>query len=189
MSLSALTTIAAARAEAPTPARKATRGEVGAVLKDHSDAASDATVVDVLAKQIPTELIVPYTAITAAIVGAVAEPSPQNRNPDQLNGWRWGAFILLISSVALLVWIGTRQKSGSWTFPVVAVLAGVLSATAWAFLMPGSPLVPYLHSKHATTLVPLFVGLGGVVVAALTAALLTTEPKAKSTGQASPDHP
>ena len=57
-------------------------------------------------------------------------------------------------------------------FSNAAVIAGVLSALAWAFLMPGSPLVPYLHSQTASELVPLFIAVAGVVVASGTAALL-----------------
>jgi hypothetical protein len=177
MSVSSLTTIAAARAEASTPARKPKKGELGKVPRDHAEANADATITDVLAKQIPTELLVPYTALTAAIVGAVAKPTSKKPNPDELAGWRWAAFVVLIASVIVMVWVGKKQKSGSWGFPYVTVAAAVLTAAAWAFLMPGSPLVPYLDSKNANTFVPLFVAIGGVVVAAFTAALLTREPK------------
>jgi hypothetical protein len=177
MSVASLTTIAAARAEASTPARKPKKAEVGGVPRDHSKADDDAGIKDVLARQIPTELVVPYTAITAAIVGLVAKPTTKNPRPDELVGWRWAAFVLLIASVVVMVWVGKALKSGSWGFPFVTVSAGGLSATAWAFLMPGSPLEPYLDSRTSKALVPLFVAFVGVVVAAVTAALLTTDPK------------
>jgi hypothetical protein len=172
MSVSSLTTLAALRETAPS--RKPKKQEIGKVPSDHPAADEPAGISDVLAKQVPTELIAPYTALTAAIVGAVAKPTTKNRHPDQLAGWRWAAFVLLLVSVLLVVWFGKRQKSGTWRFPFVAALAGICAAAAWAFLMPGSPLVPYLHSKHAQELVPLFFALGGAVVAAGTAALLTT---------------
>jgi hypothetical protein len=175
MSVSSLTTIAAIRETAPSRTPK--KHEIGKVPTAHAQAEEPAGVADVLAKQIPTELIAPYTALTAAIVGAVATPTKTHPHPDQLAGWRWAAFALLVASVILVVWFGKRQKTGGWRFPFIPVLAGVLAAVAWAFLMPGSPLVPYLHSKTATTLVPLFVVLGGTVVATGTAALLTTPKK------------
>jgi hypothetical protein len=182
VSVSSLTTIAAVRevaAEAAQP-RKPKKGQIGKVPPGHKDADANAGITDVLAKQIPTELIAPYTALTAALVGAVARPTKKNPHPDQLAGWRWAAFVLLVLSVIAMVWAGKVQKTGSWKFPVVAVAAGVVTSVAWAFLMPGSPLVPYLHSKHATTLVPLFVAVGGTVVAAVTAALLTMAPRSRA---------
>ena len=87
-------------------------------------------MADVLAKQIPTELIAPYTALTAAIVGAVAQPTPANPHPDQLSGWRWAAFAVLVASVILVVWFGKSQKTKTWDFPYAAVIAGVVSAVA-----------------------------------------------------------
>jgi hypothetical protein len=181
MSVSSLTTMAAVRdAEARKPEpRKLKKGEIGKVPSSHAKANDPAGITDVLAKQIPTELIAPYTALTAAIVGAVAKPTKEHPHPDQLAGWRWAAFVLLIASVIVMVWVGKQQKSGTWTFPAIAVTAGVLVAVAWAFLTPGSPLIPYLHGKNATTLVPLFVAVIGTVVAAFTGALLTTKPRGR----------
>jgi hypothetical protein len=175
MSLSALTTLAAIR-ETSAIGVKPTKADLGQVPVGHASAGQDASVADALAKQLPTELIAPYTALTAAIVGAVAKPTKSNPNPDQLSDWRWAAFAVLIASVILLVWFGKRQKTNTWTFPVAAVIAGVVSAVLWAFLMPGSPLVPYLD-KTANTLVPLFVAVGGVVVAAGTASILVSPKK------------
>jgi hypothetical protein len=174
VSVSSLTTIAAAREAHPgTPPKKA---EIGKVPAHHPDAGQDASVTDVLAKQLPTELVAPYTALTAAIVAAVAKPTRANPHPDQLVGWRWAAFAILIASVVLLVWFGTQQKSPehAWTFPVAAVLAGVVAAAVWACMMPGSPISPYLHSEHAKVLVPLFIAVGGVVAAALSASILVS---------------
>jgi hypothetical protein len=173
VSVASLTTIAAIR-ETAASGQGPTKREIGKVPPAHPKAGERAGVTDVLAKQIPTELIAPYTALTAAIVGAIAKPSKKNPSPDQLAGWRWAAFALLVGSVILLVWWGKQQKTGTWTFPLIPVVAGVVSAVFWAFLMPGSPLVPYLHSKHAKEFLPLFMALGGTVVAVGAAALLTT---------------
>jgi Na+-translocating ferredoxin:NAD+ oxidoreductase RnfD subunit len=175
VSVATLTTIAATRERAQAGA-KPKKGDIGKVPAAHSKATANASVADVLAKQIPTELIAPYTALTAAIVGSVAKPTVKNPHPDQLSGWRWAAFAVLIGSVILLVWFGKRQKTDTWNFPVAAVVAGVVCAGLWAFIMPGSPLVPYL-GKTADTLVPLFVAVVGVVVAAGTASLLVSPKK------------
>lgn len=175
MSLSALTSIAAARENA-AQGKKLSKAELAVVPVGDANAGQDASVVDALAKQVPTELIAPYTALVAAIVGAVAKPTKTNPNPDQLSQWRWAAFAVLVGSVILLVWFGTHQKTGKWNFPLAAVFAGTISAALWAFLMPGSPLVPYL-GKTANTLVPLFVAVGGVVVVAGTASILVSSKK------------
>jgi hypothetical protein len=98
-----------------------------------------------------------------------------------LSDWRWAAFGVLIASVVLLVWFGKHQKTRTWKFPKAAVAAGAVSAGLWAFLMPGSPLVPYL-GKTANTLVPLFVAVGGVVLAAGTASVLISPTGGPSAG-------
>ena len=174
MSVSSLTTIAAAREDIPD--RRPTKGEIGKVPAYHPEAGQSAGVADVLAKQFPTELVAPYTALTAAIVAAVAKPTPRDPHPDQLIWWRWAAFAVLIASVILVVWFGKRQKTGRWRFPLAAITSGVVAAAVWGCMMPGSPVGPYLHSEHAQVLVPLFIALGGVVAAALSASVLVSSP-------------
>jgi hypothetical protein len=184
MSVSSLTTIAAVR-EAHR-GKPPTKGEIGKVPAHHADAGQSAGISDVLAKQLPTEVVAPYTALTAAIVAAIAKPTPKNPHPDQLIYWRWAAFAVLIASVVLLVWFGKQQKSSthSWRFPIAAVVSGVVAAAVWACMMPGSPIGPYLHSEHAQVLVPLFIAVGGVVVAALSASVLVSAPSAPAAGTA-----
>ena len=112
MSISSLTTIATVREAASrseTPQRP-TKGQIGKVPTGHTDADQHAGITDVLAKQIPTELIAPYTALTAALVGAVSKPTTKNPHPDQLAGWRWAAFVLLVASVILVVWQERRRS-------------------------------------------------------------------------------
>lgn len=185
MSVSSLTTIAAAREEAP--GRRPTKGEIGKVPAHHAEAGQAASVADVLAKQLPTELVAPYTALTAAIVAAIAKPTPTDPHPDQLIWWRWAAFAVLIASVILLVWFGKQQKTDTWAFPAPAITSGVVAAVAWACMMPGSPIDPYLHSKHAQVLVPLFIAVGGVVAAALSASLLISAARAPAPDVAQPE--
>lgn len=181
MSVSSLTTIAAVR-ETALPGTRPTKGAIGKVPAHHADAGQGAGIADVLAKQLPTELVAPYTALTAAIVAAVAKPTPRHPHPDQLIGWRWAAFAVLIASVVLLVWFGKQQKTDTWKFPAAAVTSGVVAAAVWACMMPGSPLGPYLHSQHAQVLVPLFIAVGGVVAATLSASLLISVKAAPAAG-------
>jgi hypothetical protein len=178
MSVSSLTTIAAAREDVPD--RRPTKGEIGKVPSYHPEAGQSAGVADVLAKQFPTELVAPYTALTAAIVAAVGKPTPRDPHPDQLIWWRWAAFAVLIASVILVVWFGKRQKTRNWGFPAAAITSGVVAAAAWACMMPGSPVGPYLHSEHAQVLVPLFIAVGGVVAATLSASLLVSTQRPAS---------
>jgi hypothetical protein len=177
MSVGSLTTIAAVRedlSKSAPPGARVLKGEIGKVPAHHAEAGQSAGVADVLVKQLPTELVAPYTVLTAAIAGAIAKPSAKNRHPDQLIGWRWTAFAVLIASVILLVWLGKQQKTGRWNLPIAAITSGVVAAAVWACMMPGSPISPYLHSEHAQVLVPLFIAVVGVVAAALSASLLVS---------------
>lgn len=187
MSVGSLTTIAAAREnlrKTAPPGSRISKGEIGKLPAHHADAGQSAGVADVLAKQLPTELVAPYTALTAAIVGTIAKPTPKNPHPDQLTYWRWTAFAVLIASVILLVWLGKQQKTTRWNFPLAAVTSGVVAAGVWACMMPGSPISPYLHSEHAQVLVPLFIAVAGVVAAALSASLLVSPTRERDTGAA-----
>jgi hypothetical protein len=187
MSVGSLTTIAAARDDlrqtAPSGSR-VSKGAIGRVPAHHVEAGQSAGVADVLAKQLPTELVAPYTALTAVIVGAIASPTPNRPHPDQLIAWRWTAFGVLIASVILLVWFGKQQKTGRWSFPLAAVTSGVVAAVVWACMMPASPISPYLHSEHAQVLVPLFIAVAGVVAAALSASLLVSPTRQRGGGAA-----
>ena len=59
MSVSSLTTIASVREGAARSERRESpkKGQIGKVPTGHADAGKDAGIIDVLAKQIPTELI------------------------------------------------------------------------------------------------------------------------------------
>jgi len=97
MSLGTLTTLAAARDK-----RSPTKQDVGKVTLDKAE--EPASLTDILVTQVPTEIVAPYTVISAAIVGAVANPSEAMPNPDQLAAWRWLAFGILIVATVVLVW-------------------------------------------------------------------------------------
>ena len=75
MSLGAFTTLAAVRDERPP-----TKQDVGKSIAP-GKAPEAASLTDILVTQVPTELVAPYTAVTAAIVGAVARPTTPPRIP------------------------------------------------------------------------------------------------------------
>ena len=166
MSIGAMTTLAACR-DVGTP----TKQDVG---KSPSGTAGEpASLTDILVTQVPTELIAPYTAVTAAIVGAVAAPSKAAPNPDQLASWRWLAFAILIVATVILIWEGKRRKSQAQgnPFPLLEVTGTVIAATGWAFALPGSPLIPYLHGT-SQVLAPLIVAFAAVAATAVTASAM-----------------
>jgi hypothetical protein len=165
MSLGALTTLAAVR-----DVRSPTKQDLGKSTAPDK-AAEPASLTDILISQVPTELVAPYTAVTAAIVGAVSKPSTAVPNPDQLPTWRWLAFGILIVATVVLVWEGKRRKAQGGPFPLLEVAGAVTAATGWAFALPGSPLIPYLHGV-SQTLTPLVVAFAAVAASALTASAL-----------------
>jgi hypothetical protein len=167
MSIGALTTLAAAR-----DSGRPTKQDVGKA-RAPDKAKEQASLTDILVTQVPTELVAPYTAVTAVIVGAVAKPSKAVPNPDQLPSWRWLAFAILIVATVVLVWEGKRRKTqnGPGPFPWLEVTGAVMAATGWAFTLPGSPLIPYLHGT-AQVLTPLVVAFAAVAATAMTASAL-----------------
>jgi MFS family permease len=166
MSIGAMTTLAAAR-----DAGKPTKQDVG--KSTSGEAEEPASLTDILVTQVPTELVAPYTAVTAAIVGAVGTPSKAVPNPDQLAGWRWLAFAILIVATVILIWEGKRRKSQAQDnpFPLLEVTGAVVAATGWAFALPGSPLIPYLHGT-SQVLAPLIIAFAAVAATAMTASAL-----------------
>ena len=183
MSLAALTTLAAAR-----DSGRPTKQDVGKAAAPDK-AGEQASLTDILVTQVPTELVAPYTAVTAAIVGTVAKAAKATPNPDQLAGWRWLVFAILIVATAVLVWEGKRRKAPQDDrFPLLEVTGAVTAATGWAFALPGSPLIPYLHGA-AQILTPLVVAFAAVAATAMTASGLQEQrggaPKPETAG----DHP
>ena len=165
MSVAALTSLAAVR-----DARAPTKQDVGKST-DPAEAAEPAGLTDMLVSQVPTELVAPYTAVTAAIVGAVDKATPTNLRPDQLAGWRWLAFAILMVSIPPLVWAGKRRKAGGGKFPLLEIVAALVAGGGWAFALPGSPLVPYLHGK-AAILAPVVVAFAAVTAGSVIASNL-----------------
>jgi peptidoglycan/LPS O-acetylase OafA/YrhL len=162
MSLGALTTLAAVRDERPP-----TKQDVGKSIAP-GKAPEAASLTDILVTQIPTELVAPYTAVTAAIIGAVAKPTTAVPHPDQLAAARWITFAILIAATIVLTWEGKRRKSPDRSFPALEVTGAVVAAVGWAFTLPGSPLTPYLHGS-SLVVTPLIIAFAAVAGTAITA--------------------
>ncbi len=170
MSISSLTSLGAARDQ-----RVPTKHDVGKGVA--AEPTQKASLIDVLVSQVPTELVAPYTAVMAAIIGAISKPSKSNPHPDQLVGWRWAAFGILVVGTIGLVWEGKQRKSPG-PRPVLEILGALGAAVGWAFALPDSPLSPYLHSKAAHTITPLLVAFAAIVFTVLTASALKSQRKA-----------
>jgi hypothetical protein len=167
MSVAALTSLAAIR-----DSRSPTKLDVGkSTSTDPAKAEEPASLTDMLVSQVPTELVAPYTAVTAAIVGAVDEPTRKNPSPDQLAGWRWLVFAILIVSIVALVWEGKRRKSEGGKFPLLEIVAALVAGVGWAFALPGSPLIPYLHGTSAI-LTPIVIAFAAVCLSSVIASNL-----------------
>jgi hypothetical protein len=161
MSISALTTVAAVRDERPPTKRDAGKS------KTPGDTAT-ASLTDLLATQVPTELVAPYTAVTAGIVGGIK----LGPGADQLTTWRWLAFVILLVGTVGLVWAGKRRKAGGGKFPLLEITGALAAAVGWALALPESPLTPYLHSEGGRIAAPLLIAFGAVVFTSITAAAL-----------------
>jgi hypothetical protein len=162
MSIAALTTLAAVRDNG-----RPTKQDVGKTTAP-GETKERASLTDILVTQVPTELIAPYTAVMAAIVGAVGKPSRAVPSPDQLAGWRWLTFAILIVATVVLTWEGKSRKSGNKSFPWLEVTGALIAAAGWAFALPGSPLMPYLHGD-SLVVTPLVIAFAAVAGTAMTA--------------------
>jgi hypothetical protein len=162
MSISSLTTVAAVRDVRQPQKQDAGKGKP-------AEPAVPASMTDLLVTQVPTELVAPYTAVTAGLVGLVAKVTSSNSHPDQHTAWRWAAFAILIVGIIGLTWEGKRRKSGGGPFPLLEITGALIAGIGWAFALPGSPLTPYLHGTTAQTAMPLLIAFGAIVGSALTA--------------------
>jgi len=165
MSIASLTSVAAVR-DTESPLKqdtgKATRAE-GTV---------PASMTDLLVTQVPTELVAPYTAVSAALAGAVAKAASANPHPDQLAAWRWIAFVILVLGIVGLTWEGKRRKKPGGPFPLLEVTGALIAGIGWAFALPASPLSPYLHGTAAQTATPLVIAFAAIVASSITAGAL-----------------
>jgi hypothetical protein len=168
MSIAALTTIGAVR-----DGRQPKKQDAGKAASDAPHV--PASLTDLLVSQIPTELVAPYTAVMAGITGLVAKPTKQKPSPDQLTTWRWTAFVILLVGTFFLVWEGKRRKAKGGPFPLLEITGALGAAVGWAFALPASPLLPYLHGRVAQVATPLLIAFGAIVFSAITAGALQSE--------------
>jgi hypothetical protein len=178
MSIAALTTVAAAR-DLGTPIKQ----DAGKATRNSPPV--PASMTDLLITQVPTELVAPYTAVTAGLVGAVAKASSANMHPDQLTGWRWLALAILLVGTFGLTWEGKVRKAPGGAFPLLEITGALIAATGWAFALPASPLSPYLHGTAAQTATPLVVAFAAIVASSITAGALQS-PRKSAPGQPAP---
>ncbi len=165
MSIGALTTIAAVRDE-----RAPAKGDAGKAKQDSPRV--PASMTDLLVTQVPTELVAPYTAVTAGMVGAITKVTKTNPHPDQLTSWRWIAFAILFIGTAGLTWEGKVRKAHGGAFPLLEITGALIAATGWAFALPASPVSPYLHGTAAQTATPLLIAFAAIVASSITAGAL-----------------
>jgi hypothetical protein len=168
VSIATLSTLAVVR-----DSRAPTRSDIGKTPPDAPDKDARATLTDLLVTLVPVEVVAPYTAVTAGIVNAIAAPTTENPHPDDYRWVRWIIFGVMLLTVFALVWITKRSKvGGKRTFPLLEIVGAVTAATAWAFLLPESPIVPHIADEHYRVIIPLAIGFVAVMINVVTATSL-----------------
>jgi hypothetical protein len=157
-----MTTVAAVR-----DARSPTKSDVGKAPPEDPQGDARASLTDLLVTAVPTELVAPYTAATAIVVGLIDEPTLKVPDPSQHELWRWLFFGMLILGTAGAIFQGARKKNrrsrAKRRLPKVEIAAGVVAAAGWGLALPESPLFPYLSGDNRA-IVPVFAGFAAVVI-------------------------
>ncbi|MFB9314019.1 hypothetical protein [Nocardioides plantarum] len=189
MSISAMTTLSLVR-----DTRNPMKSDIGAQPPAGPQAPSDPpgdggkkpSLPELLAKSLPTEIIVPYTAFIA-VLAQLTKPTADDPHPDQLLLYRWLGFAVLVGGTAALSYVSYRKKAtaakqpsqakdiGS---PLVEASALTVSAIAWGLSIPESPLLTKLDGVEGVVSLAL-VSLVALVINAVLAKTMTT---AKSGG-------
>lgn len=148
MSISSLTGVALARNSA-NPTTKAESGE-NPTDTGHTQ---DASLATLLVKQVPTGLVAAYTALTAALV-ELTKPTDSDPNPDQLLGYRWVAFGIMVVTSFVLTYLSYRSKAEAGARQPVAELIGVtVAAAGWGLVTPESPALAQAEGSSGVALV------------------------------------
>ena len=158
MSIGSLTAFAVAR-----NSREPTKADAGEVTAESEHEAEQATIPQLLVKQVPIGLVAAYTALTAATVELIDEPAPGKPHPDQLLSYRWAGLIALVVLSLVLTHVSYRAKAAAGARRPVAEMIGVGTAAAgWGLVIPDSPLLATLDGDRGTAMVLLigFVAVG-----------------------------
>jgi len=113
-----------------------TQAELG---KASEGSTASSSWLDVLTTVVPTGVIAGYSAILAALLGAIPKPSPEDPAPNQFLGWRlalWGVFIGIS---LLLAWNSYRTQAKQQEKKRAIPMELVVSAAAFAFWGLASP--------------------------------------------------
>jgi hypothetical protein len=160
MSLTALSTIAAQRDQAP-PKRPKRNPQTA----DETDATEANNYASALVAAIPTEPLALYTFLTAGIVATIGP------DDDQLLELRWTIYGVGIGYIVL--WLGVayyRERPSSARkrkFPWVETVTAVVAFAAWGLVMPESPLNAELTDTGTRTVWTLIITAVGAAILAL----------------------
>lgn len=124
---------------------------------------------DVLVDAIPTEVLAPYTGLTAIIVSTIESGDSQHL------ALRWGIYAVGLAAIAAWLCSGylwRRASDRHRRFPLLEVLTATVAFAAWGLVMPGSPLAAELGGGSTLTIWTAIITVaGGLVVAMLTSPL------------------
>jgi hypothetical protein len=161
MSISTLTTLAAVRDD-----RAPRRADVGKTKPEDPHADERASIANLLVTAVPTELVAPYTALTAVIVGLIDAPTPAAPDPGQFEALRWIVFALLLVGTGGAIYRGAAKKRGPGSgsrLPAAELAAGLVAAAGWGLALPESPLIPYFD-EDGRVIAPLVAGFAAVAI-------------------------
>jgi len=170
MSISSLTAVGVAR-----NLRKPTKSDSGEVTEESDAKAEEASLTQLLVKQVPTGMVAAYTALTAATVELIDEVTVENPSPDELLPYRWLGLIGLVLGSMLLTYGSYRSKAATGARRPVAEVLGVgVAALGWGLVVPESPALAQVDGDRGTASV-LLIGFLSVVANLIIASRLKTK--------------
>ncbi len=165
MSISRLTTIAAARFDAEPVSRLKT----GVSSSKNDDSSKPASAADLIVALVPTEVIAIYTVFVTGILALI---------PEDAEGWderhlllRFVALLVMIALVITLVIVGFATKRSAQDkrkFPFAEAFGATAAALTWGLTTPGSPFLEvYPEGSFYDGALPLMIALvgGGLLTA------------------------
>jgi hypothetical protein len=121
--------------------------------------------LDLLVTAIPTEPLALYTFLIAGIVTTI-EPGS-----DQRLEMRWAIFA--VTAVFIAIWmIGAHRREGKGRrLPLVEIACAVVAFSAWALVMPESPLTAELSGTNQTVWTFIITAAGAALVGLFTGSM------------------